>query len=194
MTDYQKDFWLDNGTRRVHLKGGIKISQDVDYETGNLEKPEVDGGSFWCSFPHSINDNYAAIEKHAAALLEAIKIAQLWDKDTGRDPERVRNGLPDIVEQWDCFVMDVLPEVFTARLTPTVTEGPDLDAEIYINRLDEVSKSRLRQGAIFTLTAFSDKSKSLFEFSEPRQWTKEEIADAEKFGKEWANLFEQDDK
>jgi hypothetical protein len=55
----------------------------------------------------------------------------------------------DVKQKWEGYVLEVGGETFLARLVPLIGEGTDLEAEIYLEEIDEEDRQLVTSGAIF---------------------------------------------
>lgn len=53
------------------------------------------------------------------------------------------------LQKWVGVILSVERDVFAARLTPVVGEGPDQEAEIYLNEIVEEDHDLIQPGAVF---------------------------------------------
>jgi len=55
----------------------------------------------------------------------------------------------DVKQKWEGYVLEVRQETFLARLVPLVGEGTDLEAEIYLEEVDQEDQALVTPGAVF---------------------------------------------
>lgn len=53
------------------------------------------------------------------------------------------------IQKWQGYVIDLGEDKFTARLVPIVGEGPDQEAEIYVEEIDRDDRALIEPGAVF---------------------------------------------
>ena len=56
------------------------------------------------------------------------------------------------IQKWECCVLDVGRDTFRARLVSIVGEGPDQEAEIYLEEVDPDDQGLVQPGAVFYWT------------------------------------------
>jgi hypothetical protein len=88
------------------------------------------------------------------------------------------------LQKWEGYVIEVGQETFWARLTPIRGEGPDQEAEIYLDALDDADRALIEPGAVFYWSiGYLDKPSgrlraSLIRFRRLPKWTERELATA----------------
>ncbi len=89
------------------------------------------------------------------------------------------------LQKWEGHVLDVLKETFLARLIVTQGEGPDQEAEIYLEEVDEDDRRLIQPGAIFYWTVgYLDRPSgrmraSILRFRRLPRWTTDDLMRAE---------------
>ena len=100
------------------------------------------------------------------------------------------------IQKWEGYVLDVGTEVFRARLVRIVGEGPDQEAEIYIEEVDPDDRELLKPGAVFYWTlGYLDRPsgrrrEAILRFRRLLHWTKAEKDATRQEAKNLENLFE----
>jgi hypothetical protein len=88
------------------------------------------------------------------------------------------------IQKWEGFVIEVTEDTFIARLTPIVGEGPDQEAEIYLDEVKPDDQSLIEPGAVFYWSiGYLDRPSarlraSIIRFRRLPTWTKREIETA----------------
>jgi len=54
-----------------------------------------------------------------------------------------------VIQKWEGYVLEVGQDVFLARLVRIVGEGPELEAEIYLEDVEPPDRSLVKPGAVF---------------------------------------------
>ena len=78
-------------------------------------------------------------------------------------------------------MIEVGEDTFLARLTPIVGEGPDQEAEIYLDEVDEEERSLIEPGAVFYWsigyldTPSGRKRQSVIRLRRLPAWTRREL-------------------
>ncbi len=99
------------------------------------------------------------------------------------------------IQKWEGYVLEVFEETFLARLTRLEGEGPDQEAEIYLEDLDNPDRALVTPGAVFYWSiGYLDKPSgriraSIIRFRRLPGWTKAEIEAAAEAVQELKALF-----
>ncbi|MEW6137075.1 MAG: hypothetical protein AB1733_02510 [Thermodesulfobacteriota bacterium] len=93
----------------------------------------------------------------------------------------VRWELFNAVQKWEGFVIEVGPETFLARLVRIKGEGPDQEAEIYLDEVAEPDQELIQPGAVFYWSiGYLDRPSgrmrsSIIRFRRQPAWTQREL-------------------
>lgn len=99
------------------------------------------------------------------------------------------------IQKWEGYVLEVFEETFLARLIRLEGEGPDQEAEIYLEDLDVPDRALVMPGAVFYWSiGYLDKPSgriraSILRFRRLPGWTKGEIEAAADAAKKLKALF-----
>jgi len=100
------------------------------------------------------------------------------------------------IQKWEGFVLDVGSDTFRARLVSIVGEGPDQEAEIYLEEVDPDDRPLLQPGAVFYWTiGYLDRPSgrlraAILRFRRLPAWSETELNAARNEAKKLASLFE----
>jgi len=99
------------------------------------------------------------------------------------------------LQKWEGFVISVGTSTFLARLVPILGEGPEQEAEIFIEEVDEAEREMLKQGSVFYWSiGYVDRSKgrsreSRIRFRRLPKYTPQEIRQAAQYAQDVRDLF-----
>jgi hypothetical protein len=108
-------------------------------------------------------------------------------------PPRLRPTVPSVpvpreffraMQKWEGYVTEVDQDTFRARLARVLGEGPDQEAEIYTEEVDEADRALIQPGAVFYWSiGYLDRPSgrvraSIIRFRRLPVWTKRELDSA----------------
>lgn len=100
------------------------------------------------------------------------------------------------IQKWEGYVLDVGPDTFRARLVSIVGEGPDQEAEIYLEEVDSDDQGLVQAGAVFYWTiGYLDRPSgrlraAILRFRRLPAWSEAELNAARSEAKKLESLFE----
>jgi hypothetical protein len=100
------------------------------------------------------------------------------------------------LQKWEGYVIEVRQDTFLARLVPIIGEGPDQDAEIYLEEIQQDDHALIEPGAVFYwsigyLDGPSGRSRtSVIRFRRLPTWTKRELENASAKAAKLKDLFD----
>ena len=89
------------------------------------------------------------------------------------------------IQKWEGYVIDVDQDVFRARIAPIKGEGPEQEAEIYIEEVTEDDRALIEPGAVFYWSiGYLDRPSgrlraSILRFRRLPAWSKRELENAD---------------
>jgi len=101
-----------------------------------------------------------------------------------------------VLQKWEGYVIEVEQDTFFARLVPIVGEGPDQEAEIYLEEIEPDDRILIEPGAVFYWSiGYSDKPAgrervSLIRFRRLPTWTRRELEIARTKAAKLRDLFD----
>jgi hypothetical protein len=125
---------------------------------------------------HSLDQSGTFKYNGGSALLTLNVFQPLLDLP----PLRIARERFNARQKWEGFVIEVREDTFIARLTPIIGEGPDQEAEIYLEEIEPEDQSLIQPGAIFYWSiGYLDRPSgrrrvSLIRFRRLPAWTKQE--------------------
>jgi len=100
------------------------------------------------------------------------------------------------IQKWEGYVLDVGPDTFRARLISIVGEGPDQEAEIYLEEVDPDDQGLVQPGAVFYWSiGYLDRPSgrlraAILRFRRLPAWSEAELNAARSEAKKLESLFE----
>ena len=99
------------------------------------------------------------------------------------------------LQKWHGHVLEVREDTFVARLTPTAGEGPEQEAELYVEEVAADDRWLIEPGAVFYWSiGYLDRPSgrlrvSILRFRRLPAWTYRELSSARQRANEFKNLF-----